>query len=87
MGGGLAIVGCECVIRVARISKQVAMSSCLDDDRSCSRVGPDGMSMSDAASIVCHLVALGVTCGLWVEELCVRTFRCSGDSACRNSRK
>ena len=75
MGGGLAIVACGCVMRAARLSKLVAMSSCLDDSRSCSGVGPSDMSMSDAVSIVCHLMAIGVACGLWVEKLRVRIFR------------
>ena len=43
--------------------------------------------MSDVASIVYHLVAIGVVRGSWVKELCERIFRCSGDSACRSLRK
>jgi len=87
MSGGQAIVGCDCVMRAARLSKPVAMSTCLDESRSCSGLGPSGRSMSDVANIDCHLVAIGVACGLWVEELCVKIFRCSGVSACRSLRK
>ena len=87
MGGGLAIVGCDCVMMAARLSKLVAMSSCLDESMSSSGVGSVNRSMSIVASIVCHLMAIGVACGSWVEELCVRIFRCSGDSACRSLRK
>ena len=87
MGGGLEIVGCVCVTRAARLSMLAVMSSCLDESRSCSGVGQGGRFMSDIASVVCHLVAIGVFRGSWVEELCVSIFRCSGDSDCRSLRK
>jgi hypothetical protein len=87
MGGGLEVVGCVCVMRADRLSILVAMSSCLDESRSCSVVDPGGRFLSDVASIICHLVAIAVARGSWMEELCVRLFRCSGDSACRSLRK
>ena len=58
MCGGLGIVGCVCVMRATRISRLVAMSSCLDESRSCSGVSPRGKFMSHVASIVCHLMAI-----------------------------
>jgi hypothetical protein len=87
MGVGLAIVGCDCVMRAARLSKLVAMSSCLAESSSCNGVGQVDKSMSNVDSIDCHLLGIGVACGSWVEELYVRIFRCSGDSACRSLRK
>jgi hypothetical protein len=63
MGVGIAIVGCDCVMRVARLSMMVAMSSYLDESSSCSGVGLVGRSMSDVANINCHLLAIGVACG------------------------
>ena len=87
MGGGLGVVGLDCVIRVARLSRLVAMSSCLDESKSCSGVGPGGRFVSVDSSMVCHLWAMGVDRGSWVEEVCVSIFRCSGDSACRSLRK
>ena len=87
MGGGLGVVGLVCVMRAARLSRLVVMSSCLDESKSCSGVGPGGRFVSDDASMVCHLLAMGVVRGSWVEEVCVRIFRCSGDSACRSLRK
>jgi len=87
MGGGLEVVVCVCVMRAARLSILVAMSSCLDESRNCSGVGPCGRFLSDDVSLViCHLAAIGVTRGSGVEDLCVRCFRCSGDSACRSLR-
>ena len=83
MGGGLGIVVCICLIRAARLSRLVVMSSCLDESRSCSGVGPSGRFMRYVTSIVCHLLAIGVGRGSWVEEVCVKFVRCSGDSACR----
>ena len=87
MGGGLEVVACVCVMRAARFSIIVAMSRCLDKSRSCSGVVSCCRFMSDVVSIVCHLVAIGVARGSGVEELCVKCFRCSGDSACRSLRK
>ena len=84
MGVGLAIVGCDFAMRAARLSKLVAMSSCLDESSSCRGVGPVGRYMSDVSSINCHLLAIGVSCGSYVEGLFERFFRCSGDSACRS---
>ena len=75
------------VRRAARLSKMVVMSSCLDESKSCSGVGPGGRFVSVDFSMVCHLWAMGVDRGSWVEEVCVRMFRCSGDSACRSLRK
>ncbi len=63
MGGGLKIVGCVCVMRADCLSMLVVMSSCLDESRSCSGVGPSGRFMSDVAIIVCHLAAIGVVRG------------------------
>ena len=80
----MGIVRCVCEVRVARLSMLVVMSSCLDERRSCSGMGPSGRFMSDVASIVCHMLEIGVVRGLWVEEFCVRVVRCSGDSACRS---
>ena len=48
-------------------------------------MGPGGRLMSDVASIGRHLVAIGVVRGSCTEEVCVRIYRCSGDSACRNA--
>ena len=87
MGGGLWIVRCVCAVRAARLSMLVVMYSCLDDRRICSGVGPGDRFMSDVANIVCHLLAIGVVRGSWVEEFCVRICRCSGDSSCRSLRK
>jgi len=78
---GLEIVGSFCAMRVARLSRLVVISSCLDESRSRSRVGPCGRFI-DAASIVFHLGAIGDACGSWMEELCARFFWCSGDSEC-----
>ena len=83
----MGVVGCVCVMRAARLSRLVVMSSCLEESRSCSGVSPGGRLMSDVANIVCHLMAIGVVRGSWVEEFCVRIFRCSGDSAYRSLRK
>jgi len=83
----MGIMRCVCVMRATRLSRLVVMSSCLDESRSCSGVGPVGRFMRDVASIVCHLLAIGVVRGSWVEELCVSICRCSGDSACRSLRK
>ena len=87
MGGGLIVVGCVCVMRAARRSRLVVMFSCLDESKSYSGVGPGGRSTSVSASMACHLLATGVDRGSWVEEVCVRIFRCSGESACRSLRK
>ena len=80
-------MGLVCVMRAARHSRLVVMSSCLDESRSCSGVGPGGRFVSDDASIVCHRMAIGVVRGSWVEEVCLRIFRRSGDSASRSLRK
>ena len=87
MGGGLKIVGWVCVMRAALLSRLVVMSYCLVESRSCSGVGPGGRFVSDVASIVGHLLAIGVVHGSWVEEVYVRFFMCSVDSACRSLRK
>ena len=87
MGGGLGVVGLVCVMRAARLSRLVVISSCLDECKSCSGVGPGGRFVRDDASMVYHLLAMGVVRGSWVEEVSVRVFRCSGDSACRSLRK
>jgi len=87
MGGGLGIVGWVCVMKAAHLSRLVVMSSCLEESKICSGVGPGGRFVNDDASMVCHLLAIGVVRGSWVAELCVRVFRCSGDSACRSLRK
>ena len=71
----------------ARLSRLLVMSSCLNEGKRCSGVGPGGRFMSDDASIVCHLMAMGVVRGSWVEEVCVRIFRYSGDSVCRSLRQ
>ncbi len=81
MGGGLLIVGLFAVRRAALLFKLVLMSSCLDESKSCSGVGPGGRFVSVDSSIVCHLWAMGADRGSWVTEVCVRIFRCSGDSA------
>ena len=83
----MGVVGCVCVMRAARLSRLVVMSSCLDESRSCSEVGSGGRFVSDVTSIVCHLLAIGVVRGSWVEEVCVSIFRCSSDLACRSLRK
>ena len=62
----------------------MVMSSCLDKSMSCSGVALDGKFVTEFASISCHLVAMGVARGSGEEELCVRLFRCLGDSACRS---
>ena len=87
MGGGLGVVRLVCFMRAARLSRLVVMSSCVDESKSYSGVGPGGRCMSDDASIVCHLMAMGVVRGSWVEEVCVKLCRCSGYSACRSLRK
>jgi len=87
MGGGLGIVRWVCVMRAARLSRMVVMSSCLEESKSCSGVGPGGRFESDAASMICHLLVMGVVRGSWVVEVCVIILRCSGDSACRSLRK
>ncbi len=74
-------MGLFAVRRAARFSKLVVMSSCLDESKSCSGVGPGGRFISVDCSIVFHLWAMGVDRGSWVAEVCVRIFRCSGDSA------
>ena len=79
MGGGLTILGFVSVTRAARLSRLVAMSIYLDESRNCSGVGPCGRLLSDIASIVYNLAAIGVARGSCVEELCLRLFRCSGD--------
>ena len=87
MGRGLGIVGLICVMRAARLSRLVVMFSCLDKSKSCSGMGPGSRFVRDDASIICHLLAMGVVRGSWVEEVCVRVFKCSGDSDCRSLRK
>ncbi len=87
MGGGLGVVELVCVMRAARLSRLVVMFSCMDDSKSCSGVGPGSGFVSDDASMACHLLAAGVVRGSWIEEIYVRIFRCSGDSACRSLRK
>ena len=74
MGGGLGIVRCVCVMREARLSMLVVMSSCLDESRSCSGVGSGGRFLSDVASIVSNLLAIGVVRGSWVEEVMCKNF-------------
>ena len=81
MGGVLLIVGLFAVRRVALLSRLVVMSSCLDESKSCSGVGPGGRFVSVDSSMVCHLWAMGFDRGSWVAEVCVIIFRCSGDSA------
>ena len=81
MGGGLLIVVLFVVTRVALLSKLVVMCSCLDESKSCSGVGPGGRFVRVDSSMVCHLWAMGVDRGSRVAEVCVRIFRCSGDSA------
>ncbi len=87
MGGGLGVVGLVCVMRAARLSRPVVMFNCLDESKSCSGVGPGSRFVRDNSSIVCHLLAMGVVRGSCVEEVCVRVFKCSGDSDCRSLRK
>jgi len=87
MGNGLGIVRFVCVIRAARLSRLVVMSKCLDESRSCSGVGPGGRLMSEVESNACHLVVIEVARGSGVEELCVRLFMWSGDSACMSLRQ
>jgi hypothetical protein len=41
----------------------------LGESRICSGVGLCGRFMSDVANIFCHLVAIGVVRGSWVEDL------------------
>ncbi len=87
MGGGLKIVGCICVVRAARLSRLVVMSSYLDESKRCSGVGPSGRFMNNVANIGCHLMAIGVVRGSRVDEFCVIFFMYSDDSACRSLRK
>ena len=87
MGGGLGVVGLVCVMRAARLSRLVVMSSCLDESTICSGVGPGSRFVSNDASMVYHLLATGVVRESWVEEVPVRIIRCSGDSAFRSLRK
>ena len=75
------------VRRASRLSKLVVMYSCLDESKSCSGVGPGGRFVIVDSSMVCYLWAMGVYRGSCVEEVCMRCFRCSGDSACRSLRK
>jgi hypothetical protein len=63
MGGGLSVMGLFAVMRAARLSKLVVMSSCLDESNSCSGVGPGGKFVRVASSMVCHLCAIGVARG------------------------
>ena len=77
----MSVLGLFVVRRAARLFKLVVMSSCLDESKSCSGVGPGGRFVSVDFSMVCHLWAMGVDLGSWVAEVCVRIFRCSGDSA------
>ncbi len=81
MGGGLLIVRLFAMRKAALLSKLVVMSSCLDESKSCSGVGPGGRFVSVDSSMSCHLWAMGVDRGSWVAEVCVRFFLCSGDSA------
>ena len=82
----MGIVGFIYLMSTARFSRLVGMSIYFDE-RSCSGVGPGGRLVSKIYSIACHLVAMGVSRGSWVEELCVRLFKLSGDSACRSLQK
>ena len=79
----MEIVGRVRVTRVVHLSRLVAMFSCLDESMSYSGMGPNGGFMNDIASIVCHLMSIGVARGSYVEEPCVIFCRYSGDSACR----
>ena len=87
MGNCLRIVGFVCVVRAARLSRLVMMTSCLDASRSCSGIGHGGRLMREINSIACHVMAMGAARGSGVEELCVIFFGCSGNSACRSLRK
>ncbi len=83
MGGGLGVAGLVCLMRADRLSRLVVMSSFLDESKSCSGVGPGSRLVSDDTNMVCHMLAMGAVRGSWVVEVCVRVFRCSGDSACK----
>ncbi len=74
-------MGLFVVRRAARLPRLVVMFSCLDESKSSSGVGPGGRFANVDSSMVCHLWAMGVDRGSWVAEVCVRIFRCSGDSA------
>ena len=56
-------MGLFAVRRAALLSKLVVMSSCLDESKSCSGVGPGGRFVSVDSSMVCHLWAIGVDRG------------------------
>ena len=66
MGDGMGVVGLVCVMRATRLSRLVVMSSCLDESNSCSGLSPGGKFVSYDASMVCHLLAVGVARGSWV---------------------
>ena len=87
MGGGLLNGGLFDVRRAALFSKLVVMSSCLDEGKSCSGVGPGGRLVSVDSIMVCYLWAMGVDRESWVAEVCVIICWCSGDSARRSFRK
>jgi len=63
MGGGLGVVGLVWVMRSARRSRLMVMFNCLDESKSCSGVGPGSRFLRDDASIVYHLLAMGVVRG------------------------
>ena len=87
MGECLGIMKFVSKISADRLSRLVVMSSCLDESRSCNGIGHGVRLMSEVECNACHLVVIGVARGSGVEELCVRLFRCSGDSACKCLRK
>jgi len=75
------------LMSTVRLSTMVVMSSCLDESRSCSGVGPGGRLVSGVDSIACYLVAMSFVRDSGMSEFRVRFFRWSGDSACRSLRK
>ena len=84
------VVSVVCSVSLARsviFSKQVVMSCCFVDERSCSGVGPGGRVSRALAKCPSHRLARNADQGFGLESVSVRERRCSGESACKSLRR
>ena len=87
---GDLVVSVVCSANLARsavLSKNVAMSGCFVDERSCSGVGPGGRVSRALAKCPSHRLARNADQGFGLESVSVRERRCSGESACKSLRR
>ena len=83
---------CECGVlgqpcTFCRFSKQVVMSGCFVDERSCSGVGPGGRVSRVLANGPSHRAAKNVDRRVGLDSMNVRERICSGECACRSLRR